>query len=86
MHGTKMRIHPLSGAVGTEVPMSISRLAPTPGLIGVIADPSIDATIGKRLGAALAILNREPTELDAPADLVLNREIGATLGAVTGID
>ena len=38
----------------------------------------------KRLGATLVILNRDPTELDELADLVLNREIGATLGAVTG--
>ena len=37
-------------------------------------------------GATLVILNREPTELDALADLVLNREIGPTLGAVAGID
>ena len=40
----------------------------------------------KRLGATLVILNREPTELDALADLVLNREIGPTLRAVTGIN
>ena len=40
----------------------------------------------KRLGATLVILNREPTELDALADLVLNREIGPTLGAVAGFD
>lgn len=35
--------------------------------------------IAKRNGAALAIVNREPTELDPYADLVLNDEIGATL-------
>ena len=40
----------------------------------------------KRLGAALVILNRDPTELDEMADLVLNREIGPTLGAVTGVN
>ena len=40
----------------------------------------------KRLGATLVILNREPTELDELADLVLNREIGATLGSVTGVN
>ena len=40
----------------------------------------------RRRGATLVILNREPTELDALADLVLNREIGPTLGAVAGID
>jgi NAD-dependent deacetylase len=33
-------------------------------------------------GARLVILNREPTELDPIADLVLNREIGSTLTAV----
>ncbi|MDE2007412.1 MAG: Sir2 family NAD-dependent protein deacetylase [Rhodospirillales bacterium] len=41
--------------------------------------------LAKRNGAALAILNREPTELDPLADLVLHREIGATLGAAIGI-
>ena len=32
------------------------------------------------------ILNRDPTDLDELADLVLNREIGATLRAIAGID
>ena len=40
--------------------------------------------LAKRNGARLAILNREPTDMDAIADLVLHREIGATLGAVVG--
>ena len=40
----------------------------------------------KRLGAKLVILNRDPTDLDGLADLVLNREIGATLRAITGIN
>jgi len=40
----------------------------------------------KECGARLVILNREPTGLDAEADLVLNLEIGPTLGAATGID
>ena len=40
----------------------------------------------RRLGATLVIVNREATELDALADLVLHREIGATLGAVAGVD
>ena len=40
----------------------------------------------KRLGATLVILNRDPTELDDLADLVLNREIGATLGAIAGVN
>ena len=38
----------------------------------------------KRRGAKLAILNREPTPLDAVADLVLHQEIGPTLSAVVG--
>jgi NAD-dependent deacetylase len=42
--------------------------------------------LAKQNGARLVILNREPTELDALADLVLNSEIGPTLGAVTGVD
>ncbi len=40
----------------------------------------------RRLGATLVILNRDPTELDELADLVLHREIGPTLGAITGIN
>lgn len=42
--------------------------------------------LAKRNGAALVIVNREPTGLDGIADLVLNRAIGATLGAATGVD
>jgi NAD-dependent deacetylase len=41
--------------------------------------------LAKRNGAALVIINREPTELDALSDLVLNREIGPTLGAALGV-
>ncbi|MGH7055090.1 MAG: SIR2 family NAD-dependent protein deacylase [Stellaceae bacterium] len=40
--------------------------------------------LAKRNGATLVIVNREPTGLDAIADLVLHREIGATLGAAVG--
>ncbi len=39
----------------------------------------------KRRGARLVILNREETPLDDLADLVLRREIGATLGAAVGV-
>ncbi len=42
--------------------------------------------LAKRNGAALVILNREPTDLDGHADLVLNREIGDTLGAVANVN
>lgn len=38
--------------------------------------------LAKRHGATLAIVNRDPTDLDPVADLVLHEEIGATLGAV----
>ncbi|HLG16392.1 MAG TPA: Sir2 family NAD-dependent protein deacetylase [Blastocatellia bacterium] len=42
--------------------------------------------VAKRNGARLVILNREPTELDYIADLVINAEIGPTLGEVTGVE
>ena len=42
--------------------------------------------VAKQNGARLVILNREQTELDFLADLVLNLEIGPTLGEVTGVD
>ncbi|HEY8573400.1 Sir2 family NAD-dependent protein deacetylase [Phenylobacterium sp.] len=38
--------------------------------------------MAKRNGAALAIVNREPTEMDPYADLVLHDEIGPALSAV----
>jgi NAD-dependent deacetylase len=40
--------------------------------------------MAKQNGATLVILNREPTDLDDWADLVVNREIGPTLSAATG--
>ena len=42
--------------------------------------------MAKRNGAQLVILNREPTDLDGHADLVINREIGDTLGAVANVN
>ncbi|MFY9557999.1 MAG: NAD-dependent deacylase [Blastocatellia bacterium] len=42
--------------------------------------------IAKQKGSRLVILNREPTDLDYLADLVVNLEIGPALGAVTGVD
>jgi len=42
--------------------------------------------IAKQNGARLVILNREPTDLDYMADLVLNLEIGPTLGEATGVN
>ncbi|MFZ3034385.1 MAG: Sir2 family NAD-dependent protein deacetylase [Parvibaculum sp.] len=38
--------------------------------------------IAKRNGATLAILNREPTELDEIADIVIHAEIGPTLAPI----
>jgi NAD-dependent deacetylase len=38
--------------------------------------------VAKRAGARLAILNREPTDLDPHADLVLHDEIGPVLGEI----
>lgn len=40
--------------------------------------------MAKRNGARYAIVNREPTEQDEIADLVVNAEIGATLSRVAG--
>jgi NAD-dependent deacetylase len=42
--------------------------------------------LAKRYGATLVIINREPTGLDAIADLVLHRSIGETLGAAVGVE
>ena len=42
--------------------------------------------LAKRKGARLVILNLQQTGLDEMADLVLNRPIGETLGAVVGVD
>ncbi|HLY46154.1 MAG TPA: Sir2 family NAD-dependent protein deacetylase [Stellaceae bacterium] len=42
--------------------------------------------LAKRNGAALVIVNREPTGLDRIADLVLNQAIGEALGAAVGVE
>jgi NAD-dependent deacetylase len=42
--------------------------------------------LARRSGARLVILNRDPTPLDALADLVLNTEIGPTLTAAVDAD
>jgi NAD-dependent protein deacetylase/lipoamidase len=42
--------------------------------------------VAKRNGARLAILNRDPTDLDEAADVVMNLQIGPTLGAAVGIE
>jgi NAD-dependent protein deacetylase/lipoamidase len=42
--------------------------------------------LAKTNGAALVIVNREPTPLDRIADLVLHGAIGETLGAAAGVD
>ena len=40
----------------------------------------------KQNGSNLVILNRDPTDLDRYADIVLNEEIGPTLGDVVGVN
>jgi NAD-dependent deacetylase len=42
--------------------------------------------MAKRNGAKYAIVNRDPTDQDGFADLVLNLEIGPTLGDVVGVN
>jgi NAD-dependent deacetylase len=42
--------------------------------------------LARRNGARLVILNRDPTPLDAIADLALHSEIGPTLSAVVDFD
>lgn len=41
--------------------------------------------LAKQRGAKLVIINREPTELDASADLVIHDDIGPTLAAVADL-
>jgi NAD-dependent deacetylase len=43
-------------------------------------------SVAKRNDAQLAIINRDPTDLDDIADLVINDEIGRILGGATGIE
>jgi NAD-dependent deacetylase len=40
----------------------------------------------KRNGSRLVIVNRDPTDLDELADLVINAEIGATMSRVVGVN
>jgi NAD-dependent deacetylase len=42
--------------------------------------------MAKQNGAKLVILNRDPTDLDRIADLVLNHEIGPTLGEAANVN
>ena len=42
--------------------------------------------LAKRNGARLAIINREPTEQDELADLVINAEIGSTMSRAVGVN
>lgn len=42
--------------------------------------------MAKQNGAKLVIINREPTDQDALADLVISSEIGATMGYVVGVN
>jgi NAD-dependent deacetylase len=42
--------------------------------------------LAKRNGAGLVIINREPTEQDDLADLVINAEIGSTMSRAVGVN
>jgi NAD-dependent deacetylase len=42
--------------------------------------------MAKRLGARYVIVNREPTDQDDTADLVINAEIGATISKAVGVN
>ena len=42
--------------------------------------------IARQNGAKLVILNRDPTDLDHYADLILNEEIGPLLGDIVGVN
>ena len=42
--------------------------------------------LARHNGARLVIINREPTDLDATADLVLNAEIGEVLSSLVGLN
>ncbi len=42
--------------------------------------------MAKQNGAGMVILNREPTDLDSHADLVINGEIGPTLGDAVAVN
>ena len=42
-------------------------------------------SVAKDQGASLVILNRDPTDMDGLADLVLNDEIGPTLAEAVGL-
>ena len=42
--------------------------------------------LAKRNGSRLVIVNREPTDLDGMADLVINAEIGATVSRAVGVN
>jgi len=43
-------------------------------------------TLAKRNGSRLVIVNREPTDQDEIADLVINAEIGATMSRAVGVN
>jgi NAD-dependent deacetylase len=43
-------------------------------------------SLAKRMGASLVILNRDPTDQDGDADMVIHGEIGATMSRAVGVN
>ncbi|HUK92153.1 MAG TPA: Sir2 family NAD-dependent protein deacetylase [Blastocatellia bacterium] len=77
---------PLAAVEQAEMEASACDLFVVAGSSLVVYPAAAVPVIARRHGAQVVILNREPTELDEIAALVLHCEIGPTLGAVTGVD
>jgi len=77
---------PVEAMRGAEVETLAADLFIVAGSSLVVYPAAGFPELAKRNGATLVIINREPTGLDPVADLVLNREIGETLGTAVGVD
>lgn len=80
------------GQTMPEVPMALAHEATAACDLFMVVGSSLVVypaagypALAKEYGAKLVILNRDPTPLDDVADLVVNAEIGATLGDVVGV-
>jgi NAD-dependent deacetylase len=81
------------GQTMPERPMALARAAADACDLFIVLGSSLVVVpaahfpiIAKRNGARLAIVNREPTDLDFLADLVLHDEIGPTLSEIVGVN